>query len=140
MREWYKDVGGHLYEVTRSIRHYPKRDIRHWKMLSGTDYGFMTIGIASDDSPFIEITRGAQFNGVTGYPDLECLMRAALFHDNLVQEQVPDDKKSLMLQTTCARKAADRVFKAIAKEDGSNFRARFLFRVLRAYARFKRIF
>ena len=141
MQDWYKDLGDSRYEVTRAIRYYPRRDIRHWDRLAGHSYG--SIDILIDDvtkMPFFELSTSGLFNGVTGYRDLECLMRAAAFHDPLVQEGVPEHEKNPLLQTQYARKASDRVFKAIAKEDGSNFRARVLFRVLRAYARLKRIF
>ena len=139
-QNWYKKVSGNLYQLTELKRYYPRRDLRHWKMLSGNDYGFMTIRTDELDHVFIELTRGTQFNGVTGYFDLSSLMRAALFHDNLVEEGYSDKHKHPMLQTTRARKAADRVFRDIAKEDGSNLRARILFRVLRGYAKAKKLF
>ena len=131
MQDWYKEIGGGKYEVTRSIRYYPRRDIRHWDRLAGHTYG--SIDVVNDDvtkMPFFELSIGAIFNGVTGYPDLDCLMRAAAFHDQLVQEGTPEHEKSELLQTQYARKASDRVFKAIAKEDVSKLRARALFRVL----------
>jgi hypothetical protein len=141
MGKFYKRVGQGQYRSTQYVRHYPKSDLKFWRSLIGFSNEFICVGMSTGTGyhgtkkVFVEIRGGAPFNGATGYFDLVKLMRAVLFHDQLVEECVPSSKKNPLLQTTEARRASNRVFRDIAKEDGSDFRAVFLYKMVKAYTR-----
>jgi hypothetical protein len=141
MGKFYKKVGSGKYLSTQYARHYPKSNINFWQSLIGIKREHFNIlmdqgtGYAGTKRVYIEVKDGAPFNGATGYFDIEQIMRAALFHDQLVEEGLDGGAKHPNLQTSEARRASNRVFRDIAKEDGSDFRAIFLYKMVKAYTR-----
>lgn len=132
--EWYRRVSSSEYRTTRDLEHYPATNKDFWRSLKGTKSGLLTIDIQHGHPVFL-IRAGAEFNGPTGWFDWESLMFAALFHDLLVQEGFRKENKKVLLQTTRARKASNRVFRDIAKADGSNGFAILAYKAIKLYTR-----
>lgn len=133
-RNWYIRVNPELYRTTRDLEHIPKTNKRFWASLKGTKSGPLIIDVVEGDPVFV-IDCGAEFNGPTGWFDWESLMFAALVHDLLVEEWKHSTSKNPVLQTTRARKASNRIFRDIAKRDGSNGFAILAYKAIKFYTR-----
>jgi hypothetical protein len=113
----YKYQLASSYEIQISIR--PKTDIE-------TDF------IDLDRNGTLTVKKGYAWDGPSGpVKDTKKNMRASLVHDALYQLM-----RNKSLNTRTYRKAADREFRDICKEDGvSNFRASVYYKALRKFGR-----
>jgi hypothetical protein len=113
----YKYQLASSYEIQVSIR--PKADIE-------------TAFIDLDKNGKLSVKQGYAWDGPSGpVKDTAKNMRASLVHDALYQLM-----RTKKLNTRTHRKAADRAFRDICKEDGaSNFRASVYYKALRKFGR-----
>ena len=118
MGKFYRKANSGGYFSNRRMIAVPRHDLEYWQSLIGIKgLGFEVQGY-EDGGVFLFASANTWFNGLTFFFDLSRYMRAAFWHDLTVQEG--KEKQHPMLQTTIGRKAANRLFKQVAMDDGSN--------------------
>jgi hypothetical protein len=125
--------GGSGYFSNREMFVVPRQDFEFWRTLVGVENLGFSVCLDEMGGIYFKAEDRTPFNGLTYFLDLSRYMRAAFWHDLARQEGKKD--QNFILQTKEGRKAANRLFKQIAMDDGNNAAAVVMFGAIKTHTR-----
>ena len=121
------------YLSNREMFVVPRHDIDFWRSLIEVGSLGFFVEAEGGDGVKLRADKDTWFNGLTYFFDLSRYMRSAFWHDLAVQEGKGDLND--LLQSDAGQKAANRLFKQIALDDGKNAIAITMFIAIKTHTR-----